>query len=175
MFTFADAIRGAPRPPALPYGFQSWDWQWCYPQGKGWEAGRAALRAAFPKETRDERPAPWFRSHFWTHSGAFVPPGNGPFYIPEWAGPEDGEAFDRWISGLKKAGFRRQRVATSSLPPTREYLIHAMRTIEGRMAWNVDPLLYVVYGYPQGGTKSAKRDLRPFTTGRWTPQGMRPK
>lgn len=146
--------------------------------GLSWLEGAAAMRACLPAETNPDLPAPWYRAIAATHGPGMVPPGTGPFYLPEWvadpspdespvgrnAGRRRGETID---ARLRRAGFRLVVAHVVVLRPNADYLAAAKR-MALRYPWTVHPQLYWVYLYPSLRATRG-RDERPFTTRRWIP------
>jgi hypothetical protein len=150
----SSGIRAKPLPEA------HWvEYHWILPRGS-WEGGVAALAKAMPRDARPQRPAPWYRLLARTHWPGRVPPGNGPFYVPDWA--VDGPAME---DALKGSGFQRVVAHVVVLPPDAEYLTSAMRAA-GSHAWNADPLLYRGYIYPSLKAL-ARQPLRDYNAERW--------
>lgn len=140
---------------------------WILAKGS-WEDGVRQLQAAFPRDTRPDRPAPWFQALAATHSPGLVPPGNGPFFVPDWAmegaPPADVTV---WESTLKRAGFRPMVAHCAYLPDNTEYLVRAMQIAGPKLPWTVNPWTYRVYCYPRISGRPGP--LRPYTTRRWIP------
>lgn len=110
-----------------------------------------------------------------THTAGQSPPGNGPFYVPDWAlassaESETGDIARDIVNGLKRLGFRSVVAHAIVLSETNDYLVDAMRVAQ-TFPWNVDPLLYRCYLYP-GMTARWRQPLRQYTTTRWTPNGL---
>jgi hypothetical protein len=138
------------------------------PKGS-WADGVALLARHFPKEARPERPAAWYQQLAETHWPGRVPPGNGPFYLPEWLLEGAPEAQQQaWVKRLGAAGFKPVIAHVAYLPENTEYLVRAMQ-VAGEHPWTVNPRTYRVYLYPTL-TQLRKAPLRPFTTTRWTPE-----
>lgn len=138
--------------------------QWIHPD-LTWKEGTAALKTLFPRDARPERPKEWYRLLQETHWAGQVTPGNGPFYVPDWAiMAEEYEAAENIRNILKGANFKDKEVPLALLPANSEYLHVAMRVVETHR-WNVDPMLYRVYWYPW--LKTTKSALRNFSTHRW--------
>lgn len=157
MPTLREALRKSSSFKEKPIFEAHWlEHHWIYPSGD-WTEGARALVAAFPKDTRPERPAKWYHLLRHTHWPDRVPPGNGPFYIPEWV-LETEEMEDV----LKAANFRKVVAHVAILPFDSEYLVTAMRIAKDR-AWNADPILFRVYVYPKE-RKFAKTPLREYNT-----------
>ena len=148
-----------------------------------WDEASQLLARTFPRETRKERPSGWYLLLHGTHWPGCVPPGNGPFYIPEWVveeawrkhatqtdmpprSEEQERAREAMEAQLKKVGFEEVVAHVVMLPQDGEYLHAAMRAARDR-AWNVDPFMYRAYIYPSL-SKFAKQSLRPFNTTRKT-------
>jgi hypothetical protein len=138
-----------------------------------WEDGCRALRDIFPKDTRAERAKSWYRVLVPTHGPGRVIPGNGPFYVPEWALP--GEDCSEMIKALKAAGFKEAVAHVVYLPSDSEYLAAAMRAAlkdhepqrnPSFHAWNANPLTYRAYIYPQLHSL-ARKPLRAFNVERF--------
>lgn len=166
MQTLADLLKSGIKRQNLAPEAHFPDVHWIHPK-LSWEEGTQSLITLFPKDARRERPRPWYEAIRLTHWPRQVPPGNGPFYVPEWClGVDSPEEATRLTTVLKGAGFRSMTVPIAMLPPTSEYLLAAMRITHGRFAWNVDPILYQVAWYPALGGL-AKSPLRPYTTDRW--------
>lgn len=127
-----------------------------------WETGCRKLAEAFPRETRPERPANWYRLLAGTHWPGRIPPGNGPFYMPEWAFTE--EEYGERVRALKTAGFREVVAHVVVLPTNGEYLGAALRAA-GSYRWNANPYTYRAYLYPKLPKGKAK-DLRDYNTER---------
>lgn len=127
-----------------------------------WPSGSLLLKKLFPRETKVERPQVWYKHLRGTHWPKEVPPGNGPFYIPEWV--FEPEELEKYTQVLKKNGFKQIEAHVVVLPDTGEYLVKAMRAA-GDFQWNVNPRTYRAYIYPRFGTK--KKELRNYTTERW--------
>lgn len=141
---------------------------------RSWDDAASRLVAAFPMDTRPERPKDWYRLLAGTHWPGQVPPGNGPFYVPGWSlgsfdkrGRPDEAAEDRLIKALKGAGLKEVVAHGYYLPETSEYLAAAMRMV-GNSAWTVNPRTYRLYLYPSLRSW-AKKPLRAFNTERWRP------
>src|SRR5690606_37883327 len=99
-------------------------------------------------DTRPERPKPWYGLLSQTHWPGRIPPGNRPFYVPEWAlevlgrdGRVDEAGSAALIKAVKAAGFRPAVAHVCYLPETSEYLAAAMRLVETH-AWTVNPITY---------------------------------
>src|SRR5580704_224084 len=107
-----------------------------------------------------------------THTSGQCPPGNGPFYLPEWSLVESGaedtsEVYREMVARLTRLGFRSVVTHVIVLSETNDYLVDAMRAARN-IPWNVDPTLYRCYLYPTMGPRSGQR-LRSYTTQRWIP------
>ncbi len=140
----------------------------------GWEDGTRLIMTRCPEATHRDHPHEWWELLTWTHAPGRVPPGNGPYFIPEWALDDFKSPEIRPIvSQLKRAGFREAVVHVVMLPHSNDYLASARRAA-GSMAWNVNPLLYRCYLYPTLGEKWT-RPLRRFTTPRWRASGLPPR
>jgi len=127
-----------------------------------WNDGAKALQTLFPREARVERPAEWYSLLRETHWPGKLPPGNGPFYVPEYAIKDDDMR-----RALERNGFVKVVAHVAVLPPDSEYLVAAMRGA-GKHPWTVDPILYFAYFYPKiKGWKVP--ELRPYNTTPWTP------
>lgn len=135
------------------------EWQWVLPN-VSWEEGVLRLQKLFPRDARTERPADWYKRIRNTHWPRKVPPGNGPFYVPEWAVEDEDMA-----KALEKGGFKKVVAHVCILPPDGEYLIWAMRVARDR-TWNVDPIIYRLYIYPKL-KRRGRDDLRDYNTKRW--------
>jgi hypothetical protein len=137
-----------------------------------WAEGARMLREALPKETRIERPHPWYQLLLATHAPGKVIPGNGPFFVPDWVfSVEEREEKE---AALKSAGFKETFAHVVFLPSDGEYLASAMRAAlidpyEGAAPrfhpWNANPRTYRAYLYPRL-SGLAKRPLRDFTVER---------
>jgi signal recognition particle subunit SEC65 len=161
MPTLTEVIKKAKSLRIKPISGAHWvETHWVLPKGS-WAEGAQKLVAAMPMDARPERPAHWYSLLSRTHWVGRVPPGNGPFYVPEWAVESQ-----EMEASLRKAGFRPVSAHVAVLPPDGEYLVTAMRTA-GKVAWNVDPLLYRVYVYPTEKGLAGK-ELRDYNTERWT-------
>jgi hypothetical protein len=127
-----------------------------------WAAAAQKLAEVFARDTRAERPAPWYAHLAGTHWPGSAPPGNAPFYVPEWVFDDDDVAAR--AKALKAAGFREVIAHVVILPGNGEYLATAMRAA-GDLSWNVNPRTYRCYIYPTlpkgGATK-----LRAYNTKR---------
>lgn len=136
-----------------------------------WEEGVAKLREVFPKDARPERPAKWYRRLSGNHWPGQVPPGNGPFYVPQWA--FDGPDWARVSKALSKEGFKEVVAHVVHIPADGEYLHATMRAAgihapDGGHPWNLDAttsgLGYLAFLYPNiPGFNRKKMPLRPFT------------
>ena len=139
-----------------------------------WAGAAALLQRTFPRETRLERPQSWYRTLAATHWPATergpgpVPPGNGPFYVPDWVFQDLAEDEQKRLqAGLKAAGFKPVVAHVGYLPENNDYLVAAMR-LAGKHRWTVNPTTYRVYVYPSLGIARPKRyPLRDYTTERW--------
>lgn len=183
MPTLAELIRGSPDIKEKPIPEAHWlEKHFVHPK-LSWEEASRLVVQSFPRETRKERPAGWYLHLYGTHWPGCVPPGNGPFYIPEWVveeawnkhaiqrnspprPEEQAIAQEAMEAQLKRAGFKVAIAHVVMLPQDGEYLHAAMRVARDR-AWNVDPFLYRAYVYPSL-SRFAKSGLRPFNTSRWT-------
>lgn len=164
--TLAELLKLGPRPDKSPASSHFMLSQWIHPS-HDWGKGTRVLQQLFPKETRIEKPREWYASLQGTHWVGQVPPGNGPFYVPDWALNVESEAeATRLRTILKGAGFKQQDVPVAMLPITSEYLRYAMRIATADDAqWTVDPVIYQLYWYP--GKRGATKNLRAYTTVRW--------
>lgn len=126
-----------------------------------WDEAARIVAGMFPRDTRAERPKPWYRLLAGTHWPGQVPPGNGPFYVPEWVFAD--ESLDALKARFKKEGFKEAVAHVVVLPMDGEYLAAAMRAAE-QNAWNVNPRTYRAYLYPTLGSK--KRVLRRYNVER---------
>lgn len=133
----------------------------------GWDAGAKGLRELFPRTTHPQRPAEWYAQIRSTHWPARVPPGNGPFYLPDWVVGWDGAAEEkRRAKILLSGGYKTTDVAALYLSQSSEYLVSVMRTA-GEWAWNADPRLYVGYIYASLPSPGKAATLRAYNTERW--------
>lgn len=162
MPSLSDILHPKKRAATLPAVAHHGEEQWVHPK-LSWEDGVKVLQSLFPKDTREDRPAAWYRRLRATHWPRCVPPGNGPFFLPTW--PFDAPLTDAQVSALKKAGFKLMQVPVRMLPNDAEYLASAMRAAADA-SWNVDPVLYKAYLYPT--LPGAKRSLRKYTTSPWS-------
>lgn len=127
-----------------------------------WQEAAKHLTNLFPRDTRPERPAEWYRLLAGTHWPKQVPPGNAPFYLPEWAFPEN-----KWPSyreQLEEGGFEEAIAHVVLLPHNNEYLATTMRAADDR-AWTANPITYRGYIYPSL-KKMADNPLRDFNVER---------
>lgn len=136
---------------------------WIHPK-LPWEQAARELVQLFPRDTRPERPRAWYRRLAGTHWPGQIPPGNGPFYVPEWT-IEDNEAGDAIRETLKKAGFRKAEAHALYLPQNSEQLVVAMRAAD-QHPWTANPLTGRAYIYPRL-RRTPDRELRPYNVDRW--------
>ena len=127
------------------------------------EAARELIRL-LPRHARPERPLPWYGRLAGTHWPGQIPPGNGPFYIPEWTLEGEKEA-EIILSVLKKAGYRKVDAHVAYLPHNAEQLVVAMRDA-GKHPWTANPITARVYIYPQL-RRTPDKELRPHNVERW--------
>lgn len=129
-----------------------------------WEQATQKMSDIFPRDARLERPADWYRRLIGTHWPQQVPPGNGPFYLPEWTFPEDKWA--EYHEQLEEAGFEEAIAHVVMLPHNNEYLAAIMRAAQEH-PWTANPITYRGYIYPEL-KKLRDRELRSYNVERGT-------
>lgn len=128
-----------------------------------WAQAAQGLVSLFPRDTRPDRPREWYSCLWGTHWPGCIPPGNGPFYLPEWAFSEDELA--RMVPILKSAGYKQVVAHVLFLPQNNEQLVAAMRAA-GKHPWTADPIRSRAYIYPKLRNTPDKQ-LREFNVDRW--------
>jgi hypothetical protein len=174
MLTLADLAKGKRLIEPPPFRQAHFAEQHFVRVGVSWEAAAAELTELFPREARRERPGAWYRLIAGTHWAADlrmgrpaqIPPGNGPFYLPEWLLEGMPESRQKEMEkALKDAKYKKVWAQALYLPPNRDYLVSIMRAA-GSYLWNADPLMYRGYFYPTLG-KSPAASLREYNVERW--------
>lgn len=169
MPSLLDYLSGKNLKQTLPDSAHWAEQQWVHPS-VDWAQGTEMLRAMAPRDTRVERPKRWYELLRLTHWPGQVPPGNGPFFVPDWALEVMGETeTERLRAGLRAGGFRDLSVPVAVVPPSSDYLVWAMRITQG-FRWTANPVLYQVYWYPTLGAGRVP-ELRPFTVRPWDSRG----
>lgn len=128
-----------------------------------WAQAAQELVSLFPRDTRPDRPREWYACLRGTHWPRCIPPGNGPFYLPEWAFSK--EELERVIPTLKSAGYKQAVAHVVYLPQNAEQLVFAMRAA-GNRPWTANPITARAYIYPKL-RKTPDRGLRMFNVERW--------